>query len=86
MTALDTLAQLGEVARNCSNLEYREFARSAVHEVSEAVKVMHAFPDAESLRLLNGAWAKAARIYSNLPPEGAPAPLAGAPEAARLAA
>lgn len=86
MITLERLVQLAEAARRCSNLDYQAVMRTAVQEVSDAVKTMHAFPDAESLRALNAAWAKADRIYKNIPPEGAPAPLAGAPEAARLAA
>lgn len=80
------LREFNEAMRACSNVEYRDH----MHMISEyCVLYTEAFfmnPTSENLRNLNGMWALAARLLKHLPPTGAPAPLGGDTEPARLAA
>lgn len=83
---MKSLAELGEAARRCSNLDYQMTMRAASHAASEAINAFFYEPTIANMIALNGAWAHATRVLANVPPEGAPAPLSGPVEAARLAA
>lgn len=80
------LLQIREAARECSNMNYRLELHSAASAIQDAVKHLLIDVTEENLRALNGAWAHGVRVLKNVPPEGEPAPLAGAPESAKLAA
>jgi hypothetical protein len=81
-----TLSDMSDAARRCSNVAYRGVMQDAAIDVMQAMQDFEGYPSTETLRDLNGAWANAVRVYANIPPEGAPAPLSGSTEPARLAA
>jgi hypothetical protein len=83
---MQTLAEMGDAARRCSNVDYRVVMQEAVMDTLIAIQQFEAYPSTETMRDLNGAWANAVRVNANMPPEGAPAPLSGSTEPARLAA
>ena len=80
------LRQLSEASRLCSNVDYRETMKAAAHACALAAFEFTRDITEENLTRLNGAWAHAARVYANRPPEWDPAPLSGYTEPARLAA
>jgi hypothetical protein len=82
---MNFLKQLREAARTCSNVEYRDQLKAAADEVERAAYGFYMDICAARMVILNGAWANAVRILKNVPPEGDPSPVTGAPEAARLA-
>jgi hypothetical protein len=79
------LLKLREAAAECSNIDYRAMLRGQADQVQRLILMLQNNPTEETMRALNGVWALAERSYKNLPPEGTPAPLSGAPEPARLA-
>lgn len=83
---MNFLLELRNTALLCSNVDHRALLREAADEVTEALRKFHADPCHETLGWLQGEWAHALRVYKATPPEGTPAPLAGSPEPARLAA
>lgn len=80
------LKKLRDAAMECSKPEYAAMLRGAADAVSAEIDKVYALPTEENMRALIGAWAKAERVLDEVPPEGTPAPLAGSPEPARLAA
>lgn len=84
MTTL--LLKLRSAAQEVSDVTYRAAMRQGADELFTAVDALHQMPTDENMRTLQGCWAVAHRLLKNIPPEGTPAPLSGAPEPARLAA
>jgi hypothetical protein len=80
------LKKLRDAAAQCSNIEYRVLLRDSADRVAYLIADLQRDPTEENMQALNSAWAFAERVYNNMPPEGTPAPIAGAPEPARLAA
>jgi hypothetical protein len=78
---------LREAARLCTHPEYQDVLKRAAEDLAYATELFHGRGDAESMTLLNGAWAYAVRVMKAKPDEADPnPPLAGAPEPAKLAA
>lgn len=81
------LLELRTTAAKCSNGPYRDALRVAAARVAEAFDTVAFTMSTEDMRTLVGAWTVAAVMLNGVPPEAdANPPLAGAPEAARLAA
>lgn len=78
------LLELRDAAKGCSNIDYRALLRGAADNLEIDIEHFSNFPTTDALTVLNGSWAYAARVLSNLPAEGTPAPLAGSPEPTRL--
>jgi hypothetical protein len=79
------LLQLRDAAKDCSNVDYRAKLRQAADSVDVAIRKFAADSTQERMIDLNGAWSHAQRVLKNVPPEGEPAPVGGAPEPAKLA-
>ena len=80
------LRELRNAAMKCSNVDYRMTLRAAADRLDMAIESFKLDVDEDAMRDLQGAWANAHRVLKALPPEGSPAPLAGSPEPAKLAA
>lgn len=80
------IAEFAAAERVCSHVDYRAVMKEARHNLVICVENFQLHSTEDNLRCLNSAWAFCVRLFKNLPPEGSPAPLSGAPEAARLAA
>ena len=80
------LKRLRDAVLTCSNEAYRDALRRAAQRVEAAVDDLYANITEGNMRNLNNTWASAQRLLDNVPAEGTPAPLAGSPEPARLAA
>lgn len=83
---MKTLAQMGEAARRCSNVDYRSAMFQAIGSTHSALSALYADPTQRHLIAVNCAWAHAARIYGSMPSEADPTPTSGSTEPARLAA
>lgn len=83
--AITFLKELRDAAKACSNIDYRALIKQSADSLQWAIAVFARDPTKQNMIDLNGAWANAAKILKEIPPEGDPAPLAGAPEAAKLA-
>jgi hypothetical protein len=84
--ATNFVKDLRDAAMACSNIEYRQELREQATALRQHIIRLEAFPSVDNMAALNGAWARATVLLKNVPPEGTPDPLSGAPEAALLAA
>lgn len=81
------LLELRKAADRCTKVEYRDALRQAANHVALAFAAVDRTMSTDDMRVLVSAWTVAAVMLKGAPPEADPnAPLAGAPEAARLAA
>ena len=84
---LTLLAVVRNAARQCSSPLYRFKLTAIADKLDEAITEFMKNPVTTNLQHLNSMWAAAVAAYENRPDEAPPQPpLAGAPEAARLAA
>lgn len=81
------LFALREAKRTCANKQWRAMLDEAANLLDAATRLFVRENTKAAMIALNGAWAYAERILKEAPPVVDPQPpLAGAPEAARLAA
>jgi hypothetical protein len=80
------LAHLGQSSREHYDASWRDRCAVATQRLRKRHDDYVDAPDPETLAALNAAWAHASIVYQNIPPPAPPAPLAGSPEPARLAA
>lgn len=78
--------RLRDAAMLCSNVNYRATLHKTADLLGEVIIDFDQDATERSLRNLNSVWALAVRVLANVPDEAPPAPLAGSPEPARLAA
>ena len=78
------LLQMRAAARACTNPEYRAVMLTAADRLDERLSAFIKTMTSAALIDLNGDWAYLYRLYLNLPDEGDPAPLSGAPEATQF--
>lgn len=75
------LRKIRDAAKACSNIDYRGAMFLAADHLDTQISIFAHDPTEENMRYLVGKWANAARILKNMPLEGEPAPLSGAPTA-----
>lgn len=81
------IKELRDAAAACTNPVYKHELRRAADDLLAWTDYLFHYPSREAMKSLNGSWANAERILKGVPAEADPnPPLAGAPEAARLAA
>ena len=80
------LKQLRDAAATCTKPQYKLMLKQAADHLDDSISGLFTWPSTDNMIKLNSAWAYAQRVLNDVPDEGTPAPLAGAPEAARLAA
>lgn len=81
------LKELRTAAMCCSNVDYRTQLAGAADTLNERTMEFVVEQSRDAMIALNGAWARGEALLKNVPAEADPnPPLAGAPEAARLAA
>lgn len=81
------IGELRGAAMTCINVDYRSLLRCMADAVQVHVEDLRRMPSTENMTTLNGVWSKAVAVLDGVPAEADPnAPLAGSPEAARLAA
>lgn len=73
--------KLREAAKNCSNAQFRILLRADADEFAARCGDFYVDPTEKNLGLLIGCWAKGKRTLREMPPEGTPAPVSGAPAA-----
>jgi hypothetical protein len=78
------LFRLNEARRLCSSQKHKEALMVAASNLAGAIHRFSESHTEENMIALNGAWAHAANLLKSIPPEGAPAPLSGAPEATKF--
>lgn len=78
--------RLRDAAMKCSNVDYRSLMHDAANRVGAAILDFESDATDTNMQHLTGMWAYGTRILNNVPDEAPPAPLAGSPEPARLAA
>lgn len=78
--------ELRDAAMGCSNESYRSLLRTAADMIMSHTTALSNNPTRINMIALVGTWAHAERLLKTLPQEAPPAPLAGSPEPARLAA
>lgn len=84
---LTLLAVIRNAARNCSSPLYRYKLNQAADVLDDAIVALNDNPTTSNMQTVNGAWAAAVAAYEGRPDEAPPQPpMAGAPEAAKLAA
>jgi hypothetical protein len=85
--SLQNLKQFEEAARTCHNKDWRVEMKNTHADLLAAINSFWREPTAAKLTEINSLWAHAHHLYDAAPPTRDPQPpLAGAPEAARLAA
>lgn len=84
---MDSLKELSERARVCTNPEWRALLKEIHAELDKALDRLWREPTAAHMRDANALWARAHVLYKKCPPDADPQPpLSGAPTAALLAA
>lgn len=73
--------ELRDAAQRCTHIDYRALIRIRADDLSVAIDQFCAYPNKHNMSALNGAWATAARVLKDMPPEGDDAPVSGAPSA-----
>lgn len=84
---MESLKELSERARVCTNKEWRAELKDCHIKLDKAIDAFWRNPNVENLREVNSLWAKAHKVFVTCPPDADPLPpLSGAPVAPILAA
>lgn len=75
------LKQLRDAAAACTNPDYKARLKLAADELQAAINGLHAEPDEDNMKYLNGLWALAHRVLKNTPHEADPQPPSAIPHA-----
>lgn len=71
------LLKLQTAAMQCSNVDYRRGLQLAADEVAGRIAMLYSDLTEDAMIHLNGAWARAAKMLKDTPPEGSASPFGG---------